>query len=167
MKTPIVFAMAAAAALWAQDVPRTRGGTTENPPVNQPRSGSTAGEVPTAPRNRQELEKPNPGRLPATKGMSLTAKLLDPAKQGREKAAVVQVNVAGIRIVDPDQSGRKAKPGEGHLLYRLDGGPVIATTATKLGFRELGSGRHKIDITLAANDGTLLGPKQIVDVDIP
>ena len=62
------------------------------------------------------------------------------------------VTTGGIQLVDPTTAKETAKIGEGHLHYRVDDGPVIATTATKLSFHELSSGEHKISITLAGND---------------
>jgi hypothetical protein len=63
--------------------------------------------------------------------------------------------------------GEKPRPGQGHLHYQVDDGPVIATTATKLSFHGLKPGAHKIVVTLAANDHSPLGPQQALEVTIP
>ncbi len=103
----------------------------------------------------------------AVKGPQLTATLVEPEKKAAEKEATVRVQVHGIKIVDPAQVKERPHKGEGHLHYRVDDGPVIATTATKLSFHELTPGSHRIQVVLAANDHKPLGPEQTVNVTIP
>jgi hypothetical protein len=63
--------------------------------------------------------------------------------------------------------GEKPMKGQGHLHYRVDDGPVIATTSTKLSFHDLKPGAHKIEVVLAANDHNPLGPKATLNVTVP
>jgi hypothetical protein len=107
---------------------------------------------------------------PAAKSASsatLTASLVDPDKKAMQQAATVQAMVKGIALVDPGQVGEKPRPGQGHLHYQVDDGPVIATTASKLSFHGLKPGAHKIVVTLAANDHSPLGPQQTLEVTVP
>jgi hypothetical protein len=98
---------------------------------------------------------------------TLTARLVDPEKKAKEKAATVQVTVKGVALIDPATVKEQPRKGQGHLHYRVDDGPVIATTAPKLSFHELSSGQHKILVMLAANDHKPLGPEQTLTVTIP
>lgn len=98
---------------------------------------------------------------------TLTARLIDPEKKAKEKTATVEVTVGGVALTDPAKVGEKPINGQGHLHYRVDDGPVIATTTTKLSFHELTPGVHKILIVLAANDHTPLGPQETLTVTIP
>ena len=101
-------------------------------------------------------------------GMTLTAylvgptgeKLVPPTPDGAINAdeAMVDVEVKGIDLIDPAKTGEKPEKGQGHLHYRVDRQPVIATTATKLSFHDLGPGPHTIEVMLAANDHSPLGP---------
>jgi hypothetical protein len=52
------------------------------------------------------------------------------------------------------------------LHYRVDNGPVVATTSTKLSFHELPVGEHKIMVMLAGNDHQPLGPRETLSVRI-
>ena len=103
----------------------------------------------------------------AQTGATLTARLVDPEKKAKEKTATVDVTVGGVSMTDPAKSGEKPLKGQAHLHYRVDDGPVIATTTTKLSFHELTPGVHKIMIILAANDHTPLGPQETLTVTIP
>jgi hypothetical protein len=98
---------------------------------------------------------------------SLTATLVDPEKKAAQKAATVSVTVTGIKLIDPGEVNEKPNPGQGHLHYQVDSGPVIATPAMKLSFHGLTSGAHKIVVMLAGNDHNPLGPQQTLDVTIP
>jgi hypothetical protein len=49
------------------------------------------------------------------------------------------------------------RAGQGHLHYRVDDGPVIATTVTELSFHELAPGPHRFEVTLVGNDHQPLG----------
>jgi hypothetical protein len=97
----------------------------------------------------------------------LTAVLIDADKKALKHAATVSVVVEGLKLVDPDTEKGTAHDGQGHLHYRLDGGPVIATTATKLSFHELASGKHSLTVLLAANDHSPLGPSVKLSIKIP
>lgn len=98
---------------------------------------------------------------------TLKARLIDPEKKAKEKTATVEVTVGGVALTDPAKVGEKPIKGEGHLHYRVDDGPVIATTTTKLSFHELTPGVHKILVVLAANDHSPLGPQETLTVTIP
>jgi hypothetical protein len=98
---------------------------------------------------------------------TLTAKLVDADKKAAERAATVEVTVSGVELVDPAISKEKAVPGQGHLHYQLDKGPVIATPSAKLSFHELTPGMHTIVVMLAANDHKPLGPQQQLTVTVP
>ncbi len=99
--------------------------------------------------------------------ITFEAKLVDPSVKATKKTATVEVKVAGIGLVDPDQVGEKPQAGQAHLHYQLDGGPIIATTATKLSFHGLSSGTHRIVVTLAANDHQPMGRENVLTVTIP
>lgn len=98
---------------------------------------------------------------------TLTARLIDPEKKAKEKTATVEVTVGGVQMIDPAKTGEKPLKGQAHLHYRVDDGPVIATTTTKLSFHELTPGVHKITVMLAANDHRPLGPQETLTVKIP
>lgn len=98
---------------------------------------------------------------------SLTVKLVDAGKKALKKSATVSVQIRGLKIVDPASAKEKPIKGQGHLHYRLDNGPIIATTATKLSFHELGSGPRSFMVTLAGNDHMPLAPSQTVNVTVP
>jgi hypothetical protein len=106
--------------------------------------------------------QPGAGHPPA-----LAAKLIDPEKKAKQQAATVAVQVAGVQLVDPAAVHEQPQPGQGHLHYQIDDGPVIATTATKLSFHELSFGQHKITVILAGNDHKPLGPQETLTVTIP
>jgi hypothetical protein len=95
------------------------------------------------------------------------ATLVDAEAKARERAASVQVDLRSVRMTDPDATTGKPAAGEAHLHYQLDDGPVIATTATKLGFHELAPGNHLIKITLAGNDHKPVSAQQTINVTIP
>lgn len=106
-------------------------------------------------------------RKTAAPAPTLTARLLQPEPKAKKHEAGVQVQVTGVEIVDPAAVNEKSAPGQGHLHYQLDNGPVIATTATKLNFHQLAPGKHQITVTLAGNDHNPLGPKETLHVTIP
>ena len=98
---------------------------------------------------------------------SMTAKLIDPEKKAAGRAATVEVTVSGVELVDPAMSMEKPAPGQGHLHYQVDKGPVVATPSAKLSFHELTPGSHTILVVLAGNDHKPLGPQQTLTVTIP
>ncbi len=97
----------------------------------------------------------------------LNATLVNPDKMSQEKAATIEVNARGVKIVDPAKAGQQPRKGQAHFHYKLDDGPVIATTSTKLSFHQLSSGAHKLTVQLAGNDHQPLGPEQTLDINIP
>jgi hypothetical protein len=106
-------------------------------------------------------------RKTAAPAPTLSATLMQPEQKATKHEADVQVQVAGIDIVDPATANEKPEPGQGHLHYQLDSGPIIATTATKLDFHKLAPGKHQITVMLAGNDHSPLGPKETLHVTIP
>jgi hypothetical protein len=163
---PIACGLLVAAA-WAQDRPRVRGGTTQDPPVFEVqgpgRTKIVAGEAGWNP----ELPTAPPPSLYDTTGVSFSAVLLHPRKSAAGRSVDIAVHVSGIQLVDPDLTNGQAKRGQAHLTYRVDYGPVVVTTATRLEFARLPSGNHEIIVALAANDGAPLGPHRIFHVRIP
>jgi hypothetical protein len=97
----------------------------------------------------------------------LTVTLVDADKKAQMKSATVSVQVRGLQLIDSALVKEKPAKGQGHLHYRLDRGPIIATTATKLSFHELVSGPHSFTVNLAANDHSPLGPSQTVNITVP
>jgi hypothetical protein len=98
---------------------------------------------------------------------SMTAKLIDAEKKAAGRAATVEVTTSGVELVDPALSMEKAVPGQGHLHYQVDKGPIIATPSAKLSFHELTPGPHTILVVLASNDHKPLGPQQQLNVTVP
>lgn len=100
------------------------------------------------------------------KDAGLSAQLIEPEKNGARGAATVAVNVTGVTLTDPATVNEMPKPGQAHLHYQLDGGPVVATTAPKLSFHGLQPGEHKLVVMLAANDHSPLGPEETLNVRV-
>ena len=65
--------------------------------------------------------------------------------------------MTGVKLIYPALTNKRPTKGQGHLHYRVDDGPVIATTTTKLSFHELTSGKHQIVVMLANNDHSPTG----------
>lgn len=97
----------------------------------------------------------------------MTAKLIDAEKKAAQRSATVEVTTSGVELTDPTVSNEKPVPGQGHLHYQVDKGPIIATSAAKLSFHELTPGAHTIVVMLAGNDHKPLGPKQQLTVTVP
>ena len=95
------------------------------------------------------------------------AALKDAEAKAKKGEATVEIQVSGIQLVDPAIVQEKPRPGQGHLHYRVDDGPVIATTAPKLGFHELGPGQHRFELTLVGNDHQPLLPAKMLSVHVP
>jgi hypothetical protein len=98
---------------------------------------------------------------------TMTAKLIDPEKKAADRAATVEVTTSGVELTDPAMANEKPVPGQGHLHYQVDKGPVIATPSAKLSFHELTPGSHTILVVLAGNDHKPLGPQQQLTVTVP
>ena len=97
----------------------------------------------------------------------MTASLVDPAISAKDKSATVTVEVTGVQLIDPAMTDKKPTKGQGHLHYRVDDGPVIATTATKLSFHGLTPGKHKIVVVVANNDHSTSGLEQTLEITVP
>ena len=119
---------------------------------------------PALPEGQQSLE--DLGRTLDAGGPALVA-TVDRSERFSDKSAEVRVTVAGIGLIDPHLSGEYARDGQGHLHYKVDDGPVVATTATRLSFQDLTPGRHTIVVSLAGNDHRPIGPKRILTISIP
>jgi len=104
---------------------------------------------------------------PVAQSGTLTASLVDPAASAKEKTATVKVQVTGVKLIDPALTNKRPTKGQGHLHYRVDDGPVIATTTTKLSFHELTSGKHQIVVMLANNDHSPTGLGQTLEITVP
>ena len=103
----------------------------------------------------------------APSGPSLAARLIDERRNAAKEAASVEVTVRGVRLVDPSLSSKARGPIEGHLHYQLDGGAVIATTASQLSFHELSPGEHKISIHLIDGNHIPIGMPVVLTVRVP
>jgi hypothetical protein len=103
----------------------------------------------------------------SSRAPKLTAKLVDAENKAKKQAATVEVKVTGLQLVDPASVKEQPKSGQGHLHYKVDDGPVIATTSTKLSFHALKSGPHSITVILAGNDHAPLGPSETLSVTVP
>jgi hypothetical protein len=97
----------------------------------------------------------------------MTAKLVDAGNKAKNREATVEVEVSGVEMVDPAQTDGQPNPGQGHIHYRVDGGPIVATPSTKLSFHELRPGRHQLHVQLAGNDHKPLGPEQTFTINVP
>jgi hypothetical protein len=96
----------------------------------------------------------------------ITASLVEPEKNGARGWATVVVKVSGVILTDPATANEVPKPGQAHLHYQLDDGPVVATIAPKLSFHDLKTGEHTIVVMLAANDHSPLGPQATLNVRV-
>jgi hypothetical protein len=115
----------------------------------------------------KESRSPRKSLVRQEPSATLTASLVDPATSAKEKTATVQVRVAGVKLIDPAMTNKRPTKGQGHLHYRVDSGPVIATTTTKLSFHELTPGNHQIVVMLANNDHSPAGPQQTLEITVP
>lgn len=106
-------------------------------------------------------------RAQGNSSIHFDAVLVDKDRKAKIAAAAVQVDVMGLELVDPDQTRDVPHSGQGHIHYRLDEGPVIATTSTKISFHELSRGKHSITVWLAGNDHQPLGPQKNLTFSIP
>jgi len=121
--------------------------------------------APKEPATHDKVMKAEPA---ATTGKyTMAAHLVDPVNKAKKQGASVEVAVGGIKLTDPAGVKEQPHPGQGHLHYQVDDGPVIATTVPKLSFHDLKPGHHRIQVTLVANDHSKLGPEQTLEVDIP
>ena len=95
------------------------------------------------------------------------ASLKDADAKAKKAEATVEIKVTDIQLIDPASVGEKPQAGQGHLHYKVDDGPVIATTAPKLSFHELTRGDHRFELTLVGNDHKPLLPSKTLKVTIP
>jgi hypothetical protein len=97
----------------------------------------------------------------------IDAELIDADVNAAKGNALIQVTVLDVDLIDADEAGGTPRNGQGHLHYRVDDGPVIATSAKKLAFHELQPGEHRIHVALVGNDHKPIGPEETVKVMIP
>lgn len=114
-----------------------------------------------------EMTGQNTPATNANSHASIEATLMDKDANAQKQEADVRVKVSGVKLTDPDVAKEKARNGQAHIHYRVDDGPVIATTATKLSFHQLSPGEHKITVMLAGNDHQPLGAEQTLTLMIP
>jgi hypothetical protein len=98
---------------------------------------------------------------------TMTATLVDADKKAAEAAATVDVTTTDIQLVDPAISKEQPVPGQGHLHYQVDSGPVVATPSPKLTYHELAPGPHTIVVMLVGNDHKPLGPQERLTLTVP
>jgi hypothetical protein len=113
------------------------------------------------------LSNPATSAAAETGKVAATASLVDKDAKAKQKAAVVEVDVTGVKLVDPATSQEKAVAGQGHLHYQVDTGPIIATPASKLAFHGLPPGKHTITVYVAGNDHAALTPAQVLELQVP
>jgi hypothetical protein len=105
--------------------------------------------------------------LPVAAEPTLDASLVDAEKLAAKAGATVEARVTGIELVDPASVQERPRAGQGHLHYRVDDGPVIATTVTKLSFHGLTPGEHRFEVSVVGNDHRPLGPAETLRVSVP
>jgi hypothetical protein len=98
---------------------------------------------------------------------TLKASLVDPEKKAMEASATVKVEVSGAKLTDPSLHHGKLIPGEVHIHYRLDDGPIVATPDPKLTWHELSPGKHTFTVNLADNEHHMVGQPQTLTVEVP
>ena len=118
-------------------------------------------------KSKTETQSANQVVSQAAQTATMTASLIDAEKNAKDKSATVEVRVGGVELIDPALTTKKPVKGQGHLHYQVDDGPVVATTAPKLSFHGLSSGKHKIVVTLANNDHSPAGPPQTLEITVP
>ena len=97
----------------------------------------------------------------------LRAELLDKDAKAAKHAATVQAQATNVTIVDPATTGERARAGQAHYHYQVDGGPIVASTASKLSFHALSPGPHQITVTLAGNDHEPIAKPVVLPVRVP
>lgn len=120
-------------------------------------SGPVAAEPPTQPTPLAQPLKPD-------RTIQIFAALVaNPEQLAHNRAVIVEVKIQGLPLREPAEPERTS----GHLQYRLDQGPIIATTATRLGLQGLSPGPHVVTVQLVRNDQTRVGPEQVLTVTVP
>lgn len=152
--------------LMAQQTPRNpQNPQSDQPRTEYPRAGSQEKPA-TQPAEHRGHQMGAAAAASEFKGQfSATAKVAE--KSPQDKTATVEVKVTGVKIVDPAKVGEQPKKGQGHFHYKLNDGPVIATTASKLSFHFLPAGQHKVVVQLAGNDHQPLGPEETLNINVP
>lgn len=98
---------------------------------------------------------------------TMTAVLVDAQSMAAKKSAKVKVELVAFQLVDPETVNEKPAPGQGHLHYRVDQGPTVASPSPKFSVHDLSSGPHKIKVTLVGNDHMPVGPETVLDLQVP
>jgi hypothetical protein len=150
------FAQYAAAIAWAAAILWSTAATAEPPAASEP-GGSTTQPSTTSP----STTTPRTSQTPQTP--ELRARVVQSTTEAG--AAVIHAEVSGVQLVDPAMAMR-GQAGQGHLHYRIDGGPVIATPSDKLSLHQLTEGQHRVEVLLAGNDHKPLGPRQTLSFTV-
>lgn len=99
-------------------------------------------------------------------GPLLTARLVDPKTNSRKHRAVVEVQIDGVQLVEPE-ANHQPRADQAHLQYRLDNDPIQNTTSRTCTFEHLASGQHLIRVALADNENHELGKDQSLRLNVP
>src|SRR5437870_2631197 len=122
-------------------------------PVLSQAEQTNPNNVPESQRTSDNPQTMSPDATsPGTSSYGLTAALDDAVANTSKREAAVDVHVTGVNLVDPASVSEQPRTGEGHLEYRVDNGPTIDTTETRLRFHDLSSGNHTIEVALVGND---------------
>lgn len=100
-------------------------------------------------------------------GPLLVAKLVDKERNAKERKAIIEVEIDGVQLVEPDATHNHPKIDEAHIQYRLDGGPVENSISKTWTFAQLSVGQHEIVVSLVTSDNHLLGRSKKLHVRIP
>ena len=96
----------------------------------------------------------------------LRTTLKDKEKNAQKHAAFVEVETQNIGLALLGVSPF-AGSDMGFLEYQVDQGPVLATSDTAVMFRNLTAGKHTITVSLVNTDYRELGPKAVLELEIP
>ncbi len=93
-------------------------------------------------------------------------RLVEPEKSARQRKAVLEVFVDGLELVDP-RTAKAPVAYQGHVVYKLDGGPEQRTASRRSVLDNLSPGDHTITVYLASNDGHAISPLHELKLRIP
>lgn len=100
-------------------------------------------------------------------GPDLSAVLVNPDANAKQKKAVVRVQTAGVSLVNPAASHGVPMNGQAHIQYRLDQNPIVNSTQTEMSFDHLSPGDHVIQVAMAGNDNRPIGEQKTLKIHIP
>lgn len=99
-------------------------------------------------------------------GPRLRARLLDKTQYAAQHEADVEVEVGNVWLTDPSSEELSTIPAAA-LEFRLDTDPPMVTTASRVRFVDLPSGKHSISVGLLGRDNRLLAPRATLELEIP